>query len=113
VIVAGVHEYDPSAKSCRVTATGTAYLRGYDGDFPLSDQEIQGFLAARRPPHFDRRPVDGASPDDLDTELVASYLATVRERDATGLGRFADDAELLGVLRAFRTRDLLRSFSGR
>jgi ATP-dependent DNA helicase RecG len=44
---------------------------------------------------FDRRPVDGAGPDDLDTSLVASYLATVRERDATGLGRFADDAELL------------------
>lgn len=95
VVVARVHECDPSAKPCRVTATSTAYLRGYDGDFPLSDLEIQGFLAARRPPLFDRRPVDGAAPDDLDTELVASYLATVRERDATGLGRFADDAELL------------------
>jgi ATP-dependent DNA helicase RecG len=95
VIVAHVHECDPSAKPCRVTATGTAYLRGYDGDFPLSDLEVQGFLAARRPPRFDRQPVDGAGPDDLDTELVASYLATVRERDAAGLGRFADDAELL------------------
>ncbi|MFC8846617.1 MULTISPECIES: ATP-binding protein [unclassified Micromonospora] len=95
VIVARVHECDPSAKPCRVTATGTAYLRGYDGDFPLSDLETQGFLAARRPPLFDRRPVDGASFDDLDPALVASYLATVRERDAAGLGRFADDAELL------------------
>ncbi|HET8661596.1 MAG TPA: ATP-binding protein [Micromonosporaceae bacterium] len=93
--MAHVHECDPSAKPCRVTATGTAYLRGYDGDFPLSDLETQGFLAARRPPLFDRRPVDGASLDDLDPELVTSYLATVRERDATGLGRFDDDSELL------------------
>ncbi|MEV5448231.1 ATP-binding protein, partial [Streptomyces sp. NPDC052644] len=82
VIVARVHECDPSAKPCRVTATGTAYLRGYDGDFPLSDLETQGFLTARRPPLFDRQPVDGASFDDLDPDLVASYLATVRERDA-------------------------------
>jgi ATP-dependent DNA helicase RecG len=95
VIVAQVHECDPSAKPCRVTATNTAYLRGYDGDFPLSDLETQGFLAARRPPLFDRQPVDGASLDDLDPELVASYLATVRERDTTGLGRFDNDAELL------------------
>jgi ATP-dependent DNA helicase RecG len=95
VIVAHVHECDPSVKPCRVTATSTAYVRGYDGDFPVSDVETQGFLAARRPPLFDRRPVDGASSDDLDPELVASYLSTVRERDATGLGRFTDDAELL------------------
>jgi ATP-dependent DNA helicase RecG len=95
VIVARVHECDPSAKPCRVTATGIAYLRSYDGDFPLSDLETQGFLAARRPPLFDRRPVEGAGPDDLDAALVASYLDTVRERDATGLGRFSDDAELL------------------
>ena len=95
VIVARVHECDPSATPCRITATGAAYIRGYDGDFLLSDLEVQGFLAARRPPLFDRRPVDGAGREDLDPELVASYLATVRERDATGLGRFTDDAELL------------------
>ncbi|WP_085066925.1 ATP-binding protein [Catenuloplanes japonicus] len=95
VIVARVQECDPSAKPCRVTASGDGYLRGYDGDFLLSDVEVQGFLAARRPPLFDRRPVDGADPDDLDPDLIASYLTTVRARDSTGLGRFTDDAELL------------------
>jgi ATP-dependent DNA helicase RecG len=95
VVFARVHECDRSAKPCRVTATGVAYLRGYDGDFPLSDLEAQGFLAARRPPMFDREPVDGATADDLDPEIVASYLATVRERDPSGLGRFGNDAELL------------------
>jgi len=95
VVVAKVHECDPSAKPCRVTATGAAYLRGYDGDFELSDLEIQGFLATRRPPHIDRAPVDGATRDDLDRELVASYLVSARERDPRGLGRFTDDGELL------------------
>lgn len=95
VVIAQVHECDPSAKPCRVTASGVAFLRGYDGDFPLSDLETQGFLVARRPPLFDREPVDGATAEDLDPDLVASYLATVRERDPHGLGRFAVDAELL------------------
>jgi ATP-dependent DNA helicase RecG len=95
VVVARVHECDRSNKPCRVTSTGDSYIRGYDGDFRLSDLEVQGFLSARQPPLFDRRPVDGASVDDLDPDLIASYLATVRERDPTGLGRFSDDAELL------------------
>lgn len=95
VVVARVHECDRSAKPCRVTGTGAAYLRGYDGDYRLSDLEAQGFLSARRPPLFDREPVTGASRDDLDGELVASFLATVRERDPYGLGRFSDDDELL------------------
>lgn len=95
VIVAQVHECDASAKPCRVSATGVAYVRGYDGDFPLSDLETQGFLAARKPPSFDRQPVAAATIDDLDPQLVGSYLATVRERDPSGLGRFDDDQELL------------------
>jgi ATP-dependent DNA helicase RecG len=95
VVVARVHECDPSAKPCRVTASGTAYMRGYDGDFPLSDLEIQGFRASRRPPMFDRAAAEGAAAGDLDPDLVGSYLATVRERDAAGLGRFRDDQELL------------------
>ncbi|NLT53031.1 MAG: transcriptional regulator [Actinomycetales bacterium] len=102
VIVARVHECDRSAKPCRVSATGTAYLRGYGGDFQLSDLEEQGFLAARRPPLFDREPVDDARREDLDPELVAMYITTVHDRDPHGLGRFADD-ELLrhaGVITA-------------
>jgi predicted HTH transcriptional regulator len=95
VVVARVRECDRSAKPCHVTATGTSYLRGYDGDYPLSDLEEQGFLAARRPPLFDRSPVEDAHFDDLDTELVDAFLDAVRERDADGLGRFGDDTELL------------------
>ncbi|MEU6722143.1 ATP-binding protein [Nonomuraea wenchangensis] len=76
-------------------ASGTAYMRGYDGDFPLSDLEEQAFLAARKPPLLDRQPVPGATCEDLDIDLVAAFVRSVRERDPHGLGRFPDDAELL------------------
>ncbi|WP_236701496.1 MULTISPECIES: ATP-binding protein [Frankia] len=95
VVVAQVQECDRSTKPCRVTATGRAYLRGYDGDYALSDVEEQGFLAARQPPLFDRSPVEDATIDELDTELVDAFLLAVRERDPAGLGRFPDDTELL------------------
>lgn len=81
VVVAIVHECDPSAKPCKVIASGAAYLRGYDGDFELSALEEQAFLATRRPPRFDRAPVDEATFADLDEELLSEFLRSVRERD--------------------------------
>ena len=95
VIVAEVAECPTDAKPCYVTSTGKAYGRTYDGDFELSDLERQAFLVGRRQPRFDQDPVPGSSTTDLDTELLADWLRTVRERSPLGLGRFADDAELL------------------
>lgn len=95
VVVAVVHECDASAKPCKVTASGAAYLRGYDGDFELSALEEQAFLATRQPPRFDRQPVVEARYEDLDGALLAEFLRSVRERDPHGLGRFANDSELL------------------
>jgi ATP-dependent DNA helicase RecG len=43
VIVAQVHECDSSAKPCRIASSGESYLRGYDGDYRLSDLEEQAF----------------------------------------------------------------------
>ena len=95
VVVATVHECDRSAKPCRVSSTGKAYLRSHDGNYELSDLEEQAFLAQRQPPHFDRRPVEGATAADLDPELLEAWTAAARERNPGGLGRFRDDAELL------------------
>lgn len=103
VIVARVHECDPSAKPCRVASTGKAYLRAYDGDFELSRLEEQAFIAARRQPVFDRAAVDGAGPGDLDPELVNAYADSVWRNDPRGLGRFREQRELLrhgGVITA-------------
>jgi ATP-dependent DNA helicase RecG len=101
VVVAQVSECDRSAKPCSVASTGKSYIRGYDGDFLLSDVEEQAFLAARKPPMFDRAPVEDATEGDLDGALVESFVASIRRNDPEGRGRFTDRGELLrrsGVL---------------
>jgi ATP-dependent DNA helicase RecG len=95
VVVAQVSECDRSAKPCRVAVSGKAYIRGYDGDFLLSNLEEQAFLAARKPPMFDREPVAGAGIDDLDEAVLASFIDSIRRNDPDGRGRFADRDELL------------------
>lgn len=95
VIIVRVHECDRSAKPCRVSASGTAYLRSHDGDFAMSELEEQAFLASRQQPLFDRAPVAGATRADLDEGLVREFLRSVHDRDPHGLGRFTDDDELL------------------
>lgn len=95
VIAARVYECDKSAKPCRVAASGRAYLRGYDGDYLLSDLEEQAFLAARNPPMFDRKPVEGASASDLDPGLLEAFTDSVRRNDPQGRGRYSDRDELL------------------
>lgn len=80
VVVVRVPELQPSHKPCRITATGAGYLRSYDGDFRLSPQEEQSFIANRGTPAFDREPVPGTSPGDLDPGLLDSYLASCRAR---------------------------------
>ena len=94
IIVASVRECDPSAKPCRVAASGIAYIRGWDGDYRMSDVEEQAFLSQRRPPHFDRARVEGATRSDLDPDLVELWMQTVEETDPRGLGRFAGEERL-------------------
>jgi len=101
VVLARVHECDQSLKPCRLATTGKAYLRGYDGDYLLSALEEQAFLSARSAPMADRRPVDDATPEDLDPDLVEAFITSVRRLDPQGRGRFTDRGEMLrrsGVL---------------
>ena len=72
---------------------GRAYLRQSDGDYPMSDQEVDQLMAQRSRPRFDQGPVDYTSTDDLDRDLVASFTATVRA-NSRRLAQ-APDAEIL------------------
>jgi ATP-dependent DNA helicase RecG len=95
LVLARVHECDPCSKPCRAAKSGAAYLRGWDGDYRMSALEEQAFLSQRSAPMSDREPCTGATVEDLDGELVESFLRTVRERDPQGLGRFPDRIELM------------------
>jgi ATP-dependent DNA helicase RecG len=80
IVLARVRELPVTDKPCEVRATGHAYLRSYDGDYPLSELERQGFVANRGVARHDQAPVQGALRDDLDDGLVATYIANCRAR---------------------------------
>lgn len=99
LVVATVNELPGSVKPCRVTATGRAYLRSYDGDYALSELEEQAFVANRTTPRFDEAPVSGATRGDLDPDLVDDYVRLSKQQ-SPALQKF-DSGELLfrtGVL---------------
>ncbi len=61
---------------------GQAYLRQSDGDYVMSTQEIAQLellkTQAQRPTHPDRKVVPGSSVEDLDADLLSSYLNAAR-----------------------------------
>jgi ATP-dependent DNA helicase RecG len=58
LVVAEVHELPSVQKPCYVRNSGKAYLRAHDGDYAMSQVEIQAFIANRTTPLYDmtRRP---------------------------------------------------------
>ncbi|MDR0783801.1 MAG: putative DNA binding domain-containing protein [Propionibacteriaceae bacterium] len=94
VVIATVPEADRTLKPVKVRKSGLAYLRQHDGDYPISDQEEQGFAADRGQPTYDEQPVLGASLSDLDPDAVAQYLST-RRRVSPILERMIDEDVLL------------------
>ncbi|MCL2467408.1 MAG: hypothetical protein FWF02_06065 [Micrococcales bacterium] len=93
VVVLGVLEAPAAGKPVRVIASGQAYLRQYDGTYPLSELEEQAFVAARTQPLYDRDPVAGSSMSDLDVAAVASFVRTRRAHSSVFSGW--SDSELL------------------
>ena len=71
VVVGRVRELPASAKPCYVRRTGQAHLRFADGDYRLSQLEIEGFLSNRSRQRYDEAPVDGAVLADLERDPSA------------------------------------------
>lgn len=78
VIVAEVAECDPTLKPCRLSPNGKAFVRSYDGDFEISEQEVQGFLVSRGTPRADRLAVPGTTTADLHMEVVEAWRQILR-----------------------------------
>lgn len=83
LVVARVAELPVAAKPCFVRRTGLAYVRGFDGDHSISDQEQEVFRSDRGQPAFDRQPIDGSSSDDLDPVLTSLFLSEVRSQPSS------------------------------
>lgn len=94
VVVARVREPAASSKPCFVKRSGRAYLRFADGDYALSQLEIEAFVSNRSRPRCDEAEVDGATTADFETDRVSDFLATARLSDRR-LARIGDDAGLL------------------
>jgi ATP-dependent DNA helicase RecG len=100
VVVARIRGLPASGKPCFVRRSGQAYLRFADGDYTLSQLEIEGFLSNRSRPRYDEAAVDGAVVADLEKDRVEDFLSTARSADKR-FARITADDELLrrtGVL---------------
>ena len=100
IVVAEIDETPADAKPCRIKNGGAAYLRFWDGDYQLSELEIQGFYTNRGQPRYDVASVPGSSIEDLDADLLPRFLASLRDGDSR-YRRYRDDRTLLvkcGVL---------------
>lgn len=76
VVVARVNSLPLGHRPCRYQ--GNAYLRQADGDYVMSEPEVQQLLSLRDRPRFDSAPVPGSRTSDLDRDLTREYLASVR-----------------------------------
>ena len=78
VVIAKVAGVAPEARPCRTVQGNLAYLRQPDGQYRMSEQEVQQLLAAGTRPRHDTRPVDETSMADLDSQLRDHFIAVAR-----------------------------------
>jgi ATP-dependent DNA helicase RecG len=93
VVWAAVLEADRSLKPVKTKSSGRSYVRLYDGDYELSDQEEQLFVAGRGPSHFDEEAIKKSGASDLNPGLIQAYIAN-RKAHSQVLGAY-DDEEIL------------------
>lgn len=77
VVVAEITPLPPVDKPCYVVAKGKyggSFIRSGDGDRRLSNYEVDRLTEERGQPRFDEEVVPGASPGDLDSDLVHAFL---------------------------------------
>ena len=89
-----VFEADRQLKPIELKKTKRSFIRLYDGDFELSDQEKQLFITARGMSRSDEEPVDGTSKADLDKSLVEAFIQSRKDQSST-IARMSDDEILL------------------
>ncbi len=99
LVLVSVTPLPSNQRPCRYQ--GNAYLRQSDGDYVMSEQEIQQLLALRERPRNDAKPVEGSTRHDLDQDLTREFVEAAR-RTSRRLADQPEDSVLLrkGVLAA-------------
>lgn len=103
VLVAEVPELPKSQKPAYVKSLGMnrgSFLRVGESDRRLTSEEVAQLVADRGQPQFDREPVPGATPDDLDGPAVARYAERLRTTNPRVFADASDEEvlRLTGVL---------------
>lgn len=99
IVVATVAPLPLSSRPCRYQ--GNAYLRQADGDYVMSDQEVQQILAQRDRPRHDAAIVPETTKRDLNKELTEAFIAAARSSNRLLSG--VDDDEVLRRTRVLST----------
>lgn len=104
ILAATVNEMRPSDKPCYITRRKQydgSFIRTGDGDRKLTSYEVERLLDEHRQPRYDAAIVSGATPDDLNDEVLDNLLKRERRIHARNFARLSDEEALtkLSVLR--------------
>lgn len=82
LLVAQIPAMDPQDRPCYVTARGRyqgSYIRSGDGDRKLTQYEVDRLIESNTQPTFDDEIIRDATMDDLDKDLVGSFITRQRQ----------------------------------
>ena len=102
VVVVDVEELPADQRPCYVTTQGIengSYQRVADGDRVMGRYGVFLLRADAAQPNTDVDPVDGATVDDLDGELVAQFIARMRRVRPRAVAGLPSDLDVLERLR--------------
>ncbi|MFH1900880.1 MAG: ATP-binding protein [Candidatus Omnitrophota bacterium] len=99
-VTAEIPEVSYRDKPCYYKGSGIisgSFIRVADGDRKLTQYEVQGFLDGQGQPLYDIEPVLESVQEDLDNNLVASFLRRIKEKRSK-VAQWTDDR----ILRTYR-----------
>lgn len=111
IVRADIPELDPLEKPCFITARGEyqgSFIRSGDGDMHLTHYEVSQLLGNRTQPLFDVEPVERATLDDLDGNLVDDLVRRVRRRSPRTFVNLDATTALIRLGAAIRSGEELR-----
>jgi ATP-dependent DNA helicase RecG len=93
VVWVEIPETDKLIKPVKIKNSGKSFVRLYDGDYELSEEEKQLFVSARGTSHFDEDIISESNISDLNEQIVSAYVMN-RKKHSQVLSKM-NEAEVL------------------